>query len=255
MKRHISTLLLGLFLTTAALAQSAQPGDAEMHQGDDFYDKKQYTQALQSYREAIAKGNHSTQLKLNAGSVAMLADDLPTAIKYLTELKDEQPTDWRSRSKLVKIYQKQGNVAAREATRKELYDLYKASTDPKFPSHYCREIFPAGQPLRWVTVYEAFKFEGDFKVKYTFVVRDEREAQEYESLIQLESSEADNNMALANHEIQPGQRLYSLDYNGSKEHRTYGFMVGEPDYDKLRGMVVDILMNKAKAQSSTKFNQ
>src|SRR5437879_9992495 len=53
--------------------------------------------------------------------------------------------------------------------------------------------------------------------------------------------------------IKPGQRLFHLDgyKQGGTEHEFFASFVGEPDYDKVKAAVLEILHGKRKPRSRT----
>jgi hypothetical protein len=101
-------------------------------------------------------------------------------------------------------------------------------------------------------VYEFFDFEGATPIRYSFDVLD-GSGQQVMARYALGGYEATNAFAQDIGQIQAGQRLFHLDgYKAGGVHETYGFIVGEPDYDKVRETVLQIINGVRQPTSSTR---
>jgi hypothetical protein len=68
----------------------------------------------------------------------------------------------------------------------------------------------------------------------------------------LGAYEGTNAFARETDQIQPGQRMFHLDgYKPGGVHETYGFIVGEPDYDTVKSAVLEILQGTRQSVSQT----
>lgn len=250
MKIHHALLALAL-LATPAYAQD--PGQAESEAGIQLMEKKQYKEAEAKFREGLKVAPHSSVLLYNAGSAALSAGDLVDAKQFWQQLKTEYPDDWRVRPRLIYLYQQMGNPTARDAERKELYELRTRLKAEDFPKRFMRDKFKAGHPEQLVLAFESFEFEEPYSTKFTFAVFADEKAEKPSELIQVESLESDTQFQRETGQLKADERAYTLDWNAKNEHRTYAFFKKEPQYDELKKMVIDILEGKSKPGSSTKF--
>ena len=244
-------LLCLLLLFCPAVADTRQPGEAECEAGTELFREGRYAEAREKFRQGLAIAPNDANLVYGVATTSLSLEDMEEARKQLLHYKEIEPDDWRGPAALIRVYQAIGDKAARDAERQTIYSLYKKANKADFPAHFWRDKFTAGEPARFVEAYEAFEFEGRFQAKYTFAVYENAEDEKPIGLIQVESMDADTEMARQLGQIGPDQRVYTLDWNGPDGHRTYDYFTAEPQYDDLKVMVEEILSGKRQPASSS----
>ena len=188
----------------------------------------------------------------NAAQEAQNAGRHENALKGFMTVKKHYPDNWRARAKIVQEYSALGRDKERDAEIAALYAFRsalpeEARSDLPF---FCREQFTTRK--RKLMVFEHFALQGNRAIRYSFVVLDETgERQDFE--ITLGSYDTTTQIARDTGSISENERLFHLDgYFADGEHRTYAFFKGEPEYDDVQKMVVEILDGKMKAISGMK---
>lgn len=171
----------------------------------------------------------------------------PEALASWQAYRVLQPDDWHVRAKLIQAYAALGDSVRLEQERAALLELRKAGTDAALmrQAHYCREQFRVGDHR--VMAFEVFEPEGDEMVFYTFYTLDEDE--DILGRYSLGSYDRTTMVARATGEIQPGARLYHLDWYEANGHATFGFFTERPGYAETRRMVVAALTGEARPVS------
>ncbi|MGD8912536.1 MAG: hypothetical protein PVI97_19655 [Candidatus Thiodiazotropha sp.] len=188
----------------------------------------------------------------NAAQTAQSAGKHEEALKGFLTVKKYYPDDWRTRAKIIQEYSALGKLNERDAEITALHafrsELSKESQSEL--SLFVREQFIAGK--RKLMALEYFALQGDRAIKYSFVVLD-KTGKRQEFKITLGSYDTTTQVARETGSIGENERLFHLDgYFAGGEHRTYGFFKGEPKYDDIRKMVVEILEGKVRHVSGTK---
>lgn len=88
MKKFV--LLLLFFILPTDL--SAQP-EALVHQGNDLYQKSEYTQAIETYQKVLSYGFESAELYYNLANAFFKNDDIGQSILYYEKAKRLAPHD------------------------------------------------------------------------------------------------------------------------------------------------------------------
>ena len=188
----------------------------------------------------------------NAAQTAQSEGKHEEALKGFLNVKKHYPDDWRTRAKIIQEYSALGKMDERDAEITALYEFRSEQPEgvqSEMP-FFCREQFTTAN--RKLMVFEYFAPQGDKAVKYSFVVLDVKGMQQ-DFKISLGSYDTTTQVARETGSISKDERLFHLDgYFASGEHRTYGFFKGEPKYDDVRKMVIDILDEKMKAISGMK---
>ncbi len=171
------------------------------------------------------------------------------ALTYWKKYRTEKPGDYKGRAKLIQAYQALGDLEARDRELTELHALHATSGDAELraATNFCREQFTeAGQQ---VIVLEYFDPKPPRRMSLRFSVLDAsgREAY-YIALSSLVSTEA---FSRETGEIPPDGRLFSVDRYEGRAHQTYAFANEEPDYEKVRSLVVDALNGRVRAVSGS----
>jgi hypothetical protein len=188
----------------------------------------------------------------NKAQAAQTAGDHRAALKGFLAVKKQVPDDWRTRAKIVQEYSALGMKKERDKEIGELYAWRNAQSKEAQADlpYFVREQFSVAQ--RKLMVVEHFTMQGERPVKYAFIVLDNT-GKKREFTISLGSYNTTTEAARALGTIGADERLYHLDgYFEGGVHQTYSFFKGEPKYDEVRQMVVQILGGKLQAVSGMK---
>jgi tetratricopeptide (TPR) repeat protein len=252
---RLSLFFILLILNTATLAQMADPVDPEVsfEAGNRAAQSGDFEEALEHYEASLEAGGKSPGLYWNAGNAAQRIGRGQEAIKYFSLLKEIEPTDYLTLSKLVQCYQELGQVEQRDKQRAELYELWKESgpdSEIRERGLFCRDQFSVGE--RPIMVFEHFELDSPRGVKYVFLVLlPDEEKEDYR--LSLGSYDATNAFFHETEELDDNVRIYHLDgyYDGGAKHSTFRFFEGLPDYDKLKSMVESAIAGDLKPMSGS----
>ena len=188
----------------------------------------------------------------NAAQTAQSAGKHEEALNGFLTVKEHYPDDWQTRTKIIQEYSALGRLKERDAEITALY-AFRSELPKEYQTElplFVREQFSPGK--RKLMALEYFTLQGDRAIKYSFVVLDET-GKRQEFKITLGSYDTTTQIARETGSIGNNERLFHLDgYFADGEHRTYGFFKGEPEYDGIRKMVVEILEGTIQHVSGTK---
>ena len=210
---------------------------------------KAYEEALPFVKQLADKYTGHLGVMWTAGIAAKKSGDYLASIKYFKTFKERVIYDVLVRSNLIIVYQALGDLEKRDLEREALY-AYRALS-PYLPPEksvqdlvFVREEFSIGS--RHVSVLEYFELLGDRGVKYAFRIRDSKTNESWR--ISLGSYERTNNLMKKEKGLGPADpRYYHLDaYDHlddyvARKHWTFGFFLGEPEYDEIRPLVMKIV--------------
>jgi hypothetical protein len=184
--------------------------------------------------------------------MAYLSDQPKEALVYWSRLKVLDPEDWGLRIKLIQAYEASGQRKERDAERARLIKLRKGSSDAGLRKlrFYCRDQFVVSKAR--VMVFEYFELEGDEAVRWSFNVFN-ADGRSVKARYTLGSFRITNAIAREQKLIKPGERLFHLDgyQQDGQAHEFFASFVGEPDYDRVKAAVLEILQGKRKPRSGT----
>jgi hypothetical protein len=185
----------------------------------------------------------------NLGMSAAEVGNYDEALHAWLSNRELAPNNWQTRAKLVQAYQALGNLKARDQERADLVALWQAGTDQQLSAQpiFCREQFK--QDGHKVMVLEYFNPSGPNLVVYSFVVVNESGKQDFK--ISLGSYDTTNQVALELGQRPKDKRIYHLDLYRSNLHETHGLYLGQPSYDEIRRVVVEVLAGQHKPISSS----
>jgi tetratricopeptide (TPR) repeat protein len=215
---------------------------------------KKYPEAFEAYRQASAKDPTNPSLLYNTGLMAYLSGKPKEAIAPWRKLKEFEPDDWQVRSKLIQAYEAAGQKKHRDEERAALLKLRKESKDKdlKKVKFYNRDQFGEGD-LRIIAL-EYFELEGDKPIRLSFVVTTP-EGESTQTRYTLGSYDVTNEIAREHLQKngKPSDRLWHLDAykQDGNVHELYEMFIGEPDYDRVKSIVREILQGKRKPASSS----
>jgi tetratricopeptide (TPR) repeat protein len=198
-----------------------------------------HPELFQAFREMLETSPDDPDLLYNVSLSAYRSGQFAEAGKYLRQLKDRVPQDFRARAMLVQVYEALENLDQRDTERDELQALYgQQEADPNRPANYCRDQFTVGDVA--VQAFEHFELVGDMAVRYIFYVFCAGEKKPTYT-ISLGSYAATNEYMRQRGTLQPDERVFHLDENRPDGHRSLGFYTGEPPYAVVKRAVQDIL--------------
>jgi len=224
--------------------------ESAFERATDLMQKRDFNQAI-PYLKRVQKDLPDNPATLwNLGIALVETGEHQKAAETWRSLRKVAPDDWRAISKLVQAYQALGDIKARDAEIKVLYQFRESSSDPKVTGleRFCREqSVIAGQS---VFAFEYFSPQGPWKKYFLFSIVDKKGMEQFN--ISLGSYDLTTDVSRELGEISKDQRMYHLDeYQGSM-HKTYGFFEEKPDYDRVRAMVVNVLEGKLKPVSASR---
>jgi hypothetical protein len=149
----------------------------------------------------------------------------------------------------VQAYQALGDLNARDRERAELVALWQARTNAELNQQqmFCREQVRVGG--KKLMAMEYFKPSGPTLVVYTFLVFAAYNKPEFK--VSLGSYDVTNQIALELGQRPKDKRLYHLDLYRQRMHETHGFFLGQPGYDEIRPLVLDVIAGKHKPASAS----
>lgn len=199
--------------------------------------------------EDLSKTNPTAPVFWNLGMSAADVGNNNEALQAWLSYREVNPNNWQVRAKLVQTYQALGDLKARDNERAELVALWQGGTNTELSAQpmFCREQFK--HDGRKVMVLEYFNPSGPKLIVYSFVVVNESGQQDFK--ISLGSYENTNQVALELGQRPKDKRIYHLDLYRSNLHETHGMYLGQPSYDEIRQVVVEVLSGKNKAISSS----
>lgn len=196
---------------------------------------------------AKARPNDANTL-YNFGQLCQTLGKTQKSLAAFERVVKIDPTEWRAIEKLVQLNQALGDLKERDAARQMVFDLRTTGKVEALNEEplYIRDQFKVEDQR--VMTCEYFEMKGDRAIRYSFVVTDK--TGKYR--ITLGSYDPTNDYAERQGKNKPGERTFHLDgYYADGAHRTFSFFRGEPDYDTVKELVVEILKGEMIAVSST----
>jgi tetratricopeptide (TPR) repeat protein len=201
-----------------------------------------------------------------AESVIATNPDDPTKALYLSALINLEDGNWqaalpRAEALLklrpgtflaleiaVQAYAAAGDTAKRDAAIGSLFRVWRASADP---SVHARRVFARDRiigPKRKLVVLQTLQTGGGDIVRYIF--QDAGSAAQQDRAIMLRADSETTQRWRDDGTVPDDATVFHLDSaenppGGDQTIRTYAFYIGEPDYDRVRAKVVEILAGKA----------
>lgn len=259
---RIPTLLVTLIIVaTVSLSAFAQdPTPAQVAEGEkafktanELMEQRKNAEALIQYKRALAILGDDPAILFNAGMAAFGSKDYGAALELWKKVKEIDPGDWHTRSKLIQAYQALNKLPERNAERGELFAMWKKGepADLKQRVEYCRDQFEVNG--KQVMAFEHFELKGKRALRYVFSILDET-GQAEDFRISLGSYDFTNAVWRETQKPTPkaDERLFHLDgYYKGGSHATFGMYFPEPSYDQIREIVLKILEGKTKPMSAT----
>lgn len=259
MRRFFPLLTLALLLLpTVVLAQDTKLDlDKTFAAANALLEKKKYAEALVEFRKIQAVEPNLEGVLRNGGMAAFFAGDYKTSLEFYQKLKATDLNDGFIRTRLIQVYQAMGEEKARDTERAELIALHNAGKDTSSLAKrkdFCRDQYSLGNRL--VLVYEPFVFEpktkeGQFAVRYQFIVANAEGQQELRVEAGWDAAQKD-----AKGIYQPDTTFGSFYFDayyptGPIARRTMGLFSKELTYNEAKKHVQAILDGKVKSTGST----
>jgi tetratricopeptide (TPR) repeat protein len=262
-------LLLSLSLLTLsparhAMAQDAPPpisatAKAAFAKAVKHLEAKQYAEALVSLKEVLKEVPEDPSALWNAGMAAFFTRDFVAAKSYYTTLKKQEPTDGFLRTKLIQIYQAQGDRVGRDRERAELLALHYGGKDTSRlakEKSFCRDQFVTDKGQR-VLLYEMFTLEprtpdsGRFAVRYNILVADREGSVDQRIEVGWNFVEKNSKGEWVGAGELAAFYFDAYPKTGPYARITYGLFGQELSYEEVRSLIVRILDGKIKPVGSS----
>ncbi len=225
--------------------------EAIYNAGAALFDLGRQDEALALFLRVLEVRPGSVNAAYSVGQVYQNMGKHDESLAHFLTAARLDPLNWRARAKIIQEYQALGRIEERDKARADLFALRKkGEIEPlSRAKFYCRDQFSAAD--KKVMVLEYFELEGDRALKYAFLILD-KAGRKKQFEISLGSYEVTNAIFREQGDLKEGERVFHLDgYFAGGEHRTYGFFTGEPGYDVVRAIVVEILQGKRPAIGAT----
>lgn len=230
---------------------SAHPASAAaaVNQGLTALEANQPQAALADFQQALQADPQNANAAQLAATAALELYQGPLAVQYAEKAHQLDPQSWKIHTTLVAAYAAAGNRQQRDQERALLRHLHtNGPPDARQATGFLLEMFPSG--ANRVDAVEYFEPMGKFHTYYRFLVRqpDGRRIRE----IDVQSNDFDQKSWAQAHPAQAaaGQRQFQLTGHDDKGKEgasgpevDYRMFSGQPDYDTIRAMVVQILQS------------
>jgi hypothetical protein len=221
------------------------------------FEAQQYGAALASYKQLLGQLPGDPVLSKFAAEAALDTDENPFALSVLKPVAND-PNDWQATSLMARACAQTGDSACRDSNMAHLLDLHRQGIAPPNMRQYIAERLKVGD--KTLTIAPSLEPLGPYKIQDTGRVADQSGA--IFLRLTIESSDGDQPMFAQAHPIEAaaGERAFSLDgyletgRNSSGQrtqtHFTYKMIVGQPGYEQVRQLFIDVISGKVTAISS-----
>jgi tetratricopeptide (TPR) repeat protein len=228
-----------------------QTGMEALENSDYHTAYKHFTRILVEYPEDEGALYH-------AGIAAERLDNNREAIDLFKKLIAVNEKDWQVIERLIFLHNDIGDITGRDHYRSMLVTLWSSKSIVELSERpiYLIDKFEMDDSV--IYVFNSFELVGERPIRYKFNIYDSKTPAPEDGpayVISLGSYNTTTEFSRQSGKIGPTDRLFHLDgYAVDGSHRTYGFYLNEPTYDKVRAHVVDILSGKVKELSSFQPN-
>lgn len=243
----VLVLSAGLFLSCQAqISPAPSPGAGPegpptLAEGMSALRNNQPREALAEFQRVLASDPNNTTANLLASTCAVELFEGSLAVQYAESARRLDPRNWKIHTSLVAAYAAAGQTKERDQERTLLRAMHETGApEARLATGFLIEMFPLG-PDR-VDAIEYFDPVGRFHTWYRFLVREPGGRRLWE--IDVQSDDFNQKSWAQAHaaEAASGNRQFQITGHGddgrSIDYRTFS---GKPDYDNIRGMVVDAL--------------
>jgi len=252
----VSGLSLFLVLAGGAAAQTASApepqavptsvaGNPTLSQGLAALKAEQPRQALTDFQQILKTDPNNTAANLLASTAAVELFQGQLAVQYGQKAQQLEPGNWKIHTTLVAAYAGAGMRQQRDHERALLRQMHRTGPpDAREATGFLLEMFPVGADR--VDAIEYFEPVGKFHTYYRFLVRRPDGRRVWE--VDIQSNDFDEKSWAEAHpeEVAAGKRQFQITGHGEDENSVdYRMFSGEPNYDDIRVMVVEILRTRA----------
>jgi len=254
-------LSVALMLAGGAMAQTAghagagipEPGavptsvaaNPTLSQGLAALKAEQPRQALSDFQQILKTDPNNMAANLLASTAAVELYQGQLAVQYAQKAQQLEPGNWKIHTTLVAAYAAAGMRQQRDHERALLREMHRTGpSDAREATGFLLEMFPVGADR--VDAIEYFEPVGKFHTYYRFLVRQPDGKRVWE--IDIQSNDFDEKSWAEAHpeEAAAGKRQFQIAGHGDDENSVdYRMFSGEPNYDDIRVMVVEILRTRA----------
>jgi len=227
-------------------APAPQAGNADLDAGLQYLKSNQFEKALASFQMVLNTDPENATANLLAASAALNLFQGDGAVTYAENARRLAPNDWRVDTTLVTAYAVDGKIAERDAVRAKLVALHNSpdAPDAMKANGFLLDLFKMKKYR--VEAVQYFKPIGKFHTYYRFLVRSMGGKRLWEYELQSDDF-AQKSWADAHpQEAAAGGRQYTLESDFGDEHVEYRLFSGNPSYDEVRAVVVQLLSERTQ---------
>lgn len=223
-----------------ATAPPSSPATA-IAQGLAALQTNQPRQALANFQQALLSDPNNATANLLASTAAVELYQGALAVQYAERARQLDPQDWKIHTTLVAAWSAAAMKPQRDQERATLRQLHQnGPPDARQATGFLVEMFPDGSNR--IDAIEEFEPMGKFHTYYRFLVHQPDGRRFWE--IDVQSNDFDQRSWAAAHpaEAVKGERQFQLVGHGDNSQEVdYRMFSGQPDYDAIRAMIVEIL--------------
>ncbi len=229
-----------------AQATEQASGNADLDEGLKYLRNNQFDKALASFQKVLNADPENATANLLAASAALNLFQGDGAVTYAENARRLAPNDWRVDTTLVTAYAVDGKTAERDAVRAKLVALHNSpdAPDAMKANGFLLDLFKVKKYR--VEAVQYFKPIGKFHTYYRFLVRNMAGKRLWEYELQSDDF-AQKSWAEAHaQEAAAGGRQYTLESDFGDAHVEYRLFSGNPSYDDVRAVVVQLLTERTE---------
>ncbi len=222
------------------------PTNPDLDAGLQYLKTNQFEKALASFQKVLEVDPEDATANLLAASAALNLFQGDGAVTYAENARRLAPNDWRVDTTLVTAYAVDGKIAERDAIRAKLVALHNSpdAPDAMKANGFLLDLFKV-KKYRVETV-QYFKPIGKFHTYYRFLVRNMAGKRLWEYELQSDDF-AQKSWAQAHvQEAITGGREFTLESDFGGTHVEYRLFSGDPSYDEVRAVVVQLLTERTE---------
>lgn len=200
--------------------------------------------ALTNFQQALEADPNSAAANLLASTAAVELYQGPLAVQYAEKARQLDSQNWKIHTTLVAAYSAAGMKPQRDQERAILEQFHRVGpADARQATGFLLEMFPDGATR--VDAIEEFEPTGKFHTWYRFLLHQPNGRRFWE--IDVQSNDFDQRSWAAAHaaEAAKGERQFQIVGHGDRNQEVdYRMFSGQPDYDAIRAMVLQILKER-----------
>ncbi len=222
------------------------PTNPDIDAGLQYLKANQYEKALASFQKVLDTDPENATVNLLAASAALNLFQGDGAVTYAENARRLAPNDWRVDTTLVTAYAVDGKNAERDAVRAKLVALHNSpdAPDAMKANGFLLDLFKV-KKYRVETV-QYFKPLGKLHTYYRFMVRNMAGKRLWEYELQSDDLGQKSWAAAHPQEAMTGGREYTLASDFGGAHVEYRLFSGNPTYDEVRAVVVQMLNDRTE---------